>query len=436
MGLHLTSAIREYGIEILFFIIIFLIGIPLICLIIIILKWTYYNYFGFSMKKLIKEVKGKHCIIVGGTKGLGKETAKLLASAGSDVTIIARGELALEDTKLELKQMIEQIKEYNNDIYSYSADASDIASLQNSIEQSIIDSRKPIHWIINAAGSAEPGFIRDQTPNEKDSYDPFMQMMKVNYMTAINTIRSSVSASIKQFNRNKNHNINKKEDDIIEANSNNNIKHRNKSPIKKASIVKEDIENIEDIIGIPKELILSKEFPKRIILVGSIMSVISFIGYSSYSSSKYAIRGLIEAVRSELGPFKCGIHLYLPGNMDTSGFEQENLKKPLITKQIEGNSTLVSPESAAKSLIVGILKNDFIFSNDLIGELLRIITQGASPRWKQHLSYTNKYLFFTFLIELVNIIIESNSSIIIIFIFQTWAFICNWEVFSYYNSLL
>ena len=61
--------------------------------------------------------------------------------------------------------------------------------------------------------------------------------------------------------------------------------------------------------------------PSKIILVGSVLSTLSFIGYSAYSGSKYALRGFADALRSELKPLGVDVSLYFPGNMDTPGIQ-------------------------------------------------------------------------------------------------------------------
>ena len=132
--------------------------------------------------------------------------------------------------------------------------------------------------------------------------------------------------------------------------------------------------------------------PSKIILVGSVLSTLSFIGYSAYSGSKYALRGFADALRSELKPLGAEVSLYFPGNMDTPGkrkrkindfplgFEEENKDKPKITKEIEGASTLIGASSAAQSLLGSILKGRYYISNDLLGELARVSVHGGAPR--------------------------------------------------------
>jgi 3-dehydrosphinganine reductase len=85
-------------------------------------------------------------------------------------------------------------------------------------------------------------------------------------------------------------------------------------------------------------------------------------------------------MRSELKPLGIKVHLYMPGNMDSPGFESENKTKPEITKQIEGSSTLVSPKDAAQFMLASMLSGRYYISNDILGELARISVNGGAPR--------------------------------------------------------
>jgi 3-dehydrosphinganine reductase len=66
--------------------------------------------------------------------------------------------------------------------------------------------------------------------------------------------------------------------------------------------------------------------------------------------------------------------------MDTPGFVNENKSKPAITAQIEGTASTASAEVAAKCLLAGALRGRYIIANDLIGELVRVVANGAAPR--------------------------------------------------------
>jgi 3-dehydrosphinganine reductase len=50
----------------------------------------------------------------------------------------------------------------------------------------------------------------------------------------------------------------------------------------------------------------------QIIVVGSALSVVAFMGYSTYASTKHALRGLADTLRNELVGFGITVHIAYP----------------------------------------------------------------------------------------------------------------------------
>ncbi|KAF9404947.1 3-dehydrosphinganine reductase, partial [Podila epigama] len=116
----------------------------------------------------------------------------------------------------------------------------------------------------------------------------------------------------------------------------------------------------------------------KIVMVSSTMGLIGFAGYSSYVPSKYALRGLAEGLRNEFLLYGIGVHIYYPGTMFTPGYENENLTKPLVTRELEGSSG-ITPEEAARGLMRGLRKGYFAITTDFDTDFLRIASKGVTP---------------------------------------------------------
>nr|CCA21360.1 conserved hypothetical protein [Albugo laibachii Nc14] len=125
---------------------------------------------------------------------------------------------------------------------------------------------------------------------------------------------------------------------------------------------------------------IERDEPAHIVIVSSACALISFIGYTQYCASKYAVRGFAEALRSEMLLYKIKVHVFYPGSIDTPGFVEENRTKPQETSTIEGSSTLHHPDNVAQSLIHGVKSGKFSFTNEPILDVLRLIANGISPR--------------------------------------------------------
>ena len=54
---------------------------------------------------IVTELRGKSVIITGGSKGIGRETARLFLQAGASVAITGRTAEALEKTRKELEDI-------------------------------------------------------------------------------------------------------------------------------------------------------------------------------------------------------------------------------------------------------------------------------------------------------------------------------------------
>lgn len=117
----------------------------------------------------------------------------------------------------------------------------------------------------------------------------------------------------------------------------------------------------------------------NIIFVSSLVGLFSFIGYSSYSPTKYALRGLAEALRSEFTNFGINFHVFFPGSIDSPGFEHENKIKPDIMKKIEESDVIYSPHDSAVTLLKGIKNGNFFITVDLIGHLARATGRCSAP---------------------------------------------------------
>ncbi|KAG5649005.1 hypothetical protein DXG03_000354 [Asterophora parasitica] len=120
-------------------------------------------------------------------------------------------------------------------------------------------------------------------------------------------------------------------------------------------------------------------FPGRIVFVSSFLGYMSLVGYSTYSPAKHALRGLAETLRSELLLYSISVHIFFPGTIYSPGYIEENKTKPKITLKIEEGDEGLKPEHAAEGLLNGVQKGHFHISGDLLGNIFRASTRGASP---------------------------------------------------------
>ncbi|TYZ68338.1 hypothetical protein PybrP1_000723 [[Pythium] brassicae (nom. inval.)] len=118
----------------------------------------------------------------------------------------------------------------------------------------------------------------------------------------------------------------------------------------------------------------------QVVLVSSGLALISWIGYAQYSASKYATRGLADALRNELKLYNIRVSIFYPGNIDSPGFVEEEKTKPAETKTIEGVTELTHPDAVAQSLVDGISDGQFSITNEVPIFFLRMVANGVAPR--------------------------------------------------------
>ena len=130
------------------------------------------------MKKY--KYQNQHVIITGGSSGIGKATAKLLAKQGANISIIARDRLKLETAKQEIEALT---KDSQQKILTFAADVAQATEIQGAIDSAIAHLGTP-NLLITSAGIAHPGYFAE-IPLEV-----FEQTMAVNYFGSLYSIRA------------------------------------------------------------------------------------------------------------------------------------------------------------------------------------------------------------------------------------------------------
>lgn len=137
----------------------------------------------------------------------------------------------------------------------------------------------------------------------------------------------------------------------------------------------------------------SSKGPKKVVLVGSTLSVLNMIGYPGYAPTKWAIRSLAECLRQEFlvnpkGTYEA--HVYYVSTINTPGYEAESATKPAITQMLEGpESSDASPESRAETLCASISQGRFAICSDLVTRIIYLTATGGAPwedPWIVHLA--------------------------------------------------
>jgi 3-dehydrosphinganine reductase len=93
----------------------------------------------------------------------------------------------------------------------------------------------------------------------------------------------------------------------------------------------------------------------HIVNVCSVAGFLPVFGYSTYSPSKYAVRGLSDVLRVELKPHGIRVSVVYPSDTDTPQLAYEHPLRPAEAEAFNGR--VLSPEYVARALVRGVQHN-------------------------------------------------------------------------------
>lgn len=108
----------------------------------------------------------------------------------------------------------------------------------------------------------------------------------------------------------------------------------------------------------------------HIVNIASVAGLIGMYGYSLYCTSKYAIVGFSECLRSELKRFNITVTLVCPPEVKTPFIEEEAKTLPPEARVVKNLAGLLTPEQAAKAIVRGIKRRKFLFVPGLMAKSL------------------------------------------------------------------
>ena len=130
--------------------------------------------------------------------------------------------------------------------------------------------------------------------------------------------------------------------------------------------------SVEKLAQIEEAITTAIEQIDTPVIISSAAGLIGINGYTPYSPSKFALRGLAESLRGELKDFGIHVSIVYPPDTDTPQLATENLTKPDETKLITGTARTWSAEDVARVILRGIKRKDFAIAPGLEIKLLRV----------------------------------------------------------------
>jgi 3-dehydrosphinganine reductase len=121
----------------------------------------------------------------------------------------------------------------------------------------------------------------------------------------------------------------------------------------------------------------------HIVLISSGAGLVGLYGYTPYSPSKFALRGLAESLRGELKEWGIFLAIAYPPDTDTPQLAAESLTKPLATQRITATAKTWTAEDVADAIIRGVEQKAFEITPGLEMTLLAKFYSVIAPgfRW-------------------------------------------------------
>jgi short-subunit dehydrogenase len=117
----------------------------------------------------------------------------------------------------------------------------------------------------------------------------------------------------------------------------------------------------------------------HLIFSGSVCSVMGFVGYSAYSPSKFALKGLSDSLRNELFKDLIYVHICLISTMDTPGLVKENETKPKSCKEIEGTASIFLTKDVSHQILQKISNGEYIITFEVLTWFIAEFGMGICP---------------------------------------------------------
>ena len=97
----------------------------------------------------------------------------------------------------------------------------------------------------------------------------------------------------------------------------------------------------------------------HVVNVGSTASLVGIHGYGAYTPPKFALYGLSEVLRAELGPRGIGVTVVLPTSTRTPMLERELEEAPAETRAILESTRVLEPDEVAEAALRAVARSRF-----------------------------------------------------------------------------
>ncbi|KAI9880341.1 MAG: 3-dehydrosphinganine reductase [Pleopsidium flavum] len=290
-------------------------------------------------------VDGRTIIVTGGSQGMGRGVAKMLAQKGANVVIVARNIKKLEAaveyiSSAAARPQLQRFHFISADLMNPEAATGvirEVTAWNHGAQPDVV-------WC--CAGTAHPDLFLN-TPIERHK-----QEMDSNYFSAAYIAHAVLKAWLNPGA----------------------TQSQDTKPTSEATSV------------LP--------LPRHLIFTSSVLAFYPLLGYSPYAPSKAALRSLSDTLSQELQLYNGArrkdpslgtqadvrIHTVFPGTIFSPSYVEENKIKPAITKKLEEGDDGQTEDEVAAVSIKALERGQYLITTSLLGAAMKATALGGSPR--------------------------------------------------------
>lgn len=132
-----------------------------------------------------------------------------------------------------------------------------------------------------------------------------------------------------------------------------------------------------------------------IVFISSQAGQLGLYGYTAYSATKYALRGLAETLQMETRPYNVQVSISFPPDTDTPQLQAEVTERDEIQTELAAFGSVFQPQYVAEGVWSGVERNQFQITHGFDGFLLGTATSGISPANKLWTALVQVYISCT-----------------------------------------
>ena len=116
-----------------------------------------------------------------------------------------------------------------------------------------------------------------------------------------------------------------------------------------------------------------------VVFISSVAGQLGLYGYTAYSTTKFALRGLAETLHMELKPHHVQVSISFPPDTDTPQLQEELKERDVIQTALASYGAVFRAETIAKDVWDGVERGRFHISHGLDGFITSLLCTGMSP---------------------------------------------------------